>query len=323
MLEYAQSNYYFIKLIIKWKFYFIIVTVISIAAGIAFSSEFFIKPKYKSFALVYPSNIIPYSTESPSEQMLQLLESSDIRNAVIRKFKLAEHYHIDTAQKSGLSELIALYESNTEVRSTQLNSIEIKVLDTDPKIACDMVTEIINGMNLKARTLQREKTKEVLVLVNNQMIMKKQQIDSVKANLQELRVKYQLLDYEVQVKEVTKGYLKALSSGARKESLKDIDVMMRNLEEKGGEYDERKQTFDVLLGSYNAVKLEYDNLIRDINKELTYSCVVTKPFPAAEKSSPIRWLIVLISTVSADMFLFIILMMMRVRKKTNLLDLSE
>jgi hypothetical protein len=307
MEQYIQSNNHFMKLIMKWKKHFMIITAVSIVFSIVFSSEFFVKPTYKSFAILYPSNIIPYSSETPSEQLLQLLESSDIRNSLISKFNLASHYQIDTLSKSGLFHLIATYQSNVEVRRTQFNSIEIRVFDNDPQIACDMVTEIINELNLKARSLQREKTKEVSIITANQMILKKKQVDSVNSILQELRVKYQLLDYEVQTKEVTKSYLKALSSGVRKESLKDIDALMRNLEEKGGEYYQVQQTFDVLLDSYNNSKLEYDKVMSDLNKILTYSNIVSKPYPADKKSYPIRWIIVVVSVVSTNLFMLLLI----------------
>lgn len=310
-----QNSSYFIKLIMKWKFHFMVITVSAIVVSAVFSSEFFIKPRYKSFAIIYPSNIIPYSSETPSEQLLQLLESSDIRNAVINKFNLAAHYDIDTISKSGLFDLIAAYQSNVEVRRTQFNSIEIKVFDTDAQIACDMVVEIINALNLKARNLQREKTKEVLAIVSNQLLVKQKQLDSVNSILQELRVKYQLLDYEVQVKEVTKSYLKALSGGARKESLKDIDALMRNLEEKGGEYYQMKETFDILLESYNTSKLDYDKVMSDLNKILTYSNIVSKPYPADKKSYPIRWVIVAVSVVSTNLLLLLILTIMAKKNK--------
>ncbi len=307
MNEYTQSNRYFLRLIMGWKVHFIVVTIISIVAASIFSSEFFMPPKYKSFAVIYPSNIIPYSTETPSEQILQLLESGDIRNMLINKFNLAQHYDIDTAKYSAVSELINTYESNVEVKRTPFNSIEIKVYDTDPKIACDMVMKIINSLNLKARSLQRDKTKEVVVIYKNLMDTKKRQVDSIDAILQEFRVKYQLLDYDIQTKEVTRNYLKGLSSGTRKENLKDIDVMMRNLEEKGGEYYKTKQTLDVILKSYNAAKLDYDQALSDLNKELTYTNIVSKPFPADKKSYPVRWIIVLISVISANLFLVFVI----------------
>jgi hypothetical protein len=312
MEEYVKSSNDFIKLIMKWKIHFIIVTVASLFLAMIFSSEFFVPPHYKSFAIVYPSNIIPYSSETPSEQLLQLSESAEIRSAVIKKFNLAEHYKIDTTAKTGVSELIATYQSNVSVKQTQFNSIEIEVFDVNPQIACGMVTEIINNLNLKARALQRDKTKELVVIIKNQLQVKQRQVDSITSILQALRVKYQLLDYDIQVKEVTRGYLQALNTG--KSNLKDIDVLKRNLEEKGGEYYQLNQTFDVMLESYNATKLEYDKTISDLHKELTYTNIVSKPFPSDKKSYPIRWLIAVVSVVSANLFLFLILMMITKNK---------
>jgi uncharacterized protein involved in exopolysaccharide biosynthesis len=319
MNEYMESSRYFINLLIKWKVHFLIITVATIVATCVFSSSFFIPPKYKSFALIYPSNIISYSSETPSEQLLQLLESGDIRNNVISKFKLAEHYKIDTSQESGYSDLIKAFESNVEVKRTQFNSIEIKVFDTDPQLACKMVSEIINSLNAKARSLQREKTKEVVVIFKNIMENKKHQVDSIDGILQGLRVKYQLLDYEIQTKEVTRGYLNALNSGARN-NMKDIDVMMRNLEEKGGEYYKTKQTLDIVLKSYNTAKLDYDQALSDLNKELTYTNIISKPFPADKKSYPIRWLIVVISTISLNLFLFFIIIVIDTLKPAKAQD---
>ena len=148
MNENTPTNHYLLELIIKWKKHFIIVTILSIAASAIFSSSFFIAPIYKSFAIVYPSNIIPYSNESPTEQLVQLLEATDIRESVIQKFNLAAHYNIDTTANLGVFNLIKKYQSNVEISQTQFNSIEIKVFDTDPQLACDMVNEIIKALNL-------------------------------------------------------------------------------------------------------------------------------------------------------------------------------
>ena len=315
MKEYTDSNYFFIKLILKWKNSFLIITIASTVIAGIFSSEFFIKPKYTSNAIVYPSNLIPYSEESPSEQLLQLIQASEVRDGVIKKFNLAKHYNLDTAQKSGKSALISEYISNIQIKRTPYESIEIKATDTDPLIAKDMVLEIINGLNLKARTLQREKTKEVLNMYENQLQLKRKQVDSLNTILQELRVKYQLLDYNIQAKEATKSFLKAASSGSRKENLKDADMLLRNLEQKGGLFFEVTQSYYAVLNSYNNTKLEYDNTYKDLHKELTYTSIVEEPLIPDTKSFPVRWLIVLTSLVSANVFLFLVLLLFEKRKE--------
>lgn len=313
MQEYTQGINDFIKLIIKWRIHFIITTAIAVIVSAFFSSKWFIKPKFKSFAIVYPSNLIQYSTESKSEQMMQLFESADIRNSVIRKLNLADHYKIDTTQPAGYTDLIGEYESNVSVTRTDYESILIKVLDTDPKLACDMVKEIMSALNQKARLLQRGKSKEILSMQEKQLSDRKRELDSVNVILQNLRVNYHLLDYVTQVKEFTKGYIKTINASG-KSNYKDIDVMINNLQQKGGEFYTMVRVYDGILNSYNATKVEYDNTLTDMNKELTYISEVTSPIVADKKSYPIRWLIVLVSVLSANLFLFVTLLI--IDKKT-------
>ncbi len=315
MQEYTQSNYHFLKLIIKWKLYFIIVTVLAILTASLFSSELFIPSKYKSFAIVYPCNLTPYSQESATEQMMQLLASADIQNSIIKKFDLPKRYKIDTTAQAGKAALIATYESNVSISRTQFESIEIKVLDTDPKVACAMVKEIINALNLKARNLQRDKTKEVLVVLSNQLKYEKQQLDSISFRLLDLRTKYQILDYNSQAKEIMKAYLKVLGSGKGSENFKTIEGMMHNLEEKGGDYYESMKVFSELLKGYSKTKLDYNLEWRNMNKELTYTNLVTAPTPSDKKAYPIRSLIVLVSAVSANLFLFLIIVFLDTKRK--------
>ena len=61
-----------INLLAKWKKQLFLVAGASLVLSVIFSSPFFIKPKFKSVAVLYPSNLMAYSTESATEQMLQL-----------------------------------------------------------------------------------------------------------------------------------------------------------------------------------------------------------------------------------------------------------
>jgi capsule polysaccharide export protein KpsE/RkpR len=263
-------------------------------------------------AVVYPVNLKPYSSESESEQLLQLFNSADVRDAVIRKFNLPKYYDIDTLAQGGMAELISAYESNVEISRTQFESVEIKVLDADPKTAAAIANQVIIEMNAKATRLTRDHVKEVVKVFADQVRYKKEQIDSLNKRMEELRVKYQILDYKSQSREATKAWLKAMASG--KSSVKDIDVMIRNLGEKGGEYYEMQEQLDGVLKSYNLAKVDFDNALRDLRKEITYTQIVTKPVPADKKSYPIRWLIVVVSVISANLFLFGILILLEEKK---------
>jgi hypothetical protein len=287
-----------LRLIYRWKYHLTAIVVIAAAAATVFSGEWFIKPKFRSTAVLYPSNLIPYGSETPTEQMLQLLQANDIRNNIIQKYDLAGHYGIDTASAGGYSYLLAEFDDNVIVRKTEYESVKIDVWDTDPDTAAMIARDMIRFLDLKARMLQREKSMEVVQIFRKQLAEKKVEMDSMEAQLKDLRVKYGILDYEAQVKETTKRYLQEVKTG-NKASLAEIDMMLRNLEEKGGEFVAVEEHLKKSRKVYNDIKVEYENALKDITKELTYSNIVVKPVPADKKSYPVRWIIVVGYTASA------------------------
>lgn len=281
-----------LRIAMKRKFHLLVIVAAGLLLGFVFSGEWFIKPKYKSSAVLYPSNLIPYSMETPTEQLLQLFQSADVRTMMINEFKLPQHYGIDTASKASKTRLFLAYDENVRIRKTEFESVKIDVLDEDPAIACRMVDSLIYFVDLKARMLQREKTSEVVIIFAKQLAVKKTQMDSLESILKTLRVRYGLLDYKAQSKEVTKTYLKLVGGGSR-DKLREVDSLSRNLEEKGGDFVTTTELLDKVRNDYAAIKSDYDKAQSDMVKELTYSNVVTKPYAADTKSYPVRWIIML------------------------------
>lgn len=87
------------KILWKRKTHLILITLGGIIAAIVFSGPGFITPKFKAFAVLYPEIETIYSTEEKTEQMLQWLESRDIKDSLIKLFNLVEHYEIDPADR--------------------------------------------------------------------------------------------------------------------------------------------------------------------------------------------------------------------------------
>jgi hypothetical protein len=300
-MEKYFNNLGLLNLIFKWKIPLAIIMVLAIGLSVLFSSSIFIKPKYKSTAVIYPSNLIPYSDETPTEQMLQILHSDDIRDSLIKKFDLTSHYEIDKNQKFYFTNLIKEYEKNVSITKTEFESVQIDIMDTDPIFACNMVKSMVNYFNLKTRTLQRDKAKEVLLITEIQLEDKEKQIDSIKKKMDDIRVKYEILDYKVQTKELYKNYYKGNSN------FQTVNNEMNNLKAKGGEFQILNEQLQGEIDAYGKLKVDYETALRDVNKELTYSNNITSPVPADKKSYPIRWLIVLASTVATMILSFIVI----------------
>ena len=88
--------------------------------------------------------------------------------------------------------------------------MEITVYDTDPFIASQIADSLIHYFDVKARSLQVEKSYEVMIISKEQLDRKKVEMDSMETKLHEYSSKYGLLDYKSQSKEVTRAYMRGL-----------------------------------------------------------------------------------------------------------------
>jgi len=314
-MENYFSNIHLIKIFIKWRWHLLIIALGAVVLAIIFSSSFFIKPRFKSNALVYPSNIAPYSDESESEQMLQWFQSQDIRDSVIKRFNLAEHYRIDTAYRYYYSTMAYLYNENVKISKTQFESIEIEVIDTDPVLAHDMVNAIIEFLNKKIRKIHRDKYLEVVVSIGRTLQEKKTELDSVDRSLHELSTKYELIDFEAQAREITRGYLRTVDgSNSTNINMKDVMRLKANFEDKAGLLAVLTQRREDILRIYSEFELKYDQAYYDAEKEFTYTNVITPPVVADKKTYPVRWLIALYALVASVFFSVVVISVIENRK---------
>ena len=302
-----QSQFYqinILKFLNKWKIHLGVIVLIAIVLSAIFSGPWFITPKFKSFAIVYPSNISPYSDESETEQMLQILQSSDIRDSIIKKYNLAKHYEIDSSYKYFRSTMIWEYSQNVRVSKTTFEGINIEVTDWDPKIACDMVNAILYYYNKKVRRLHEDKFKEVVELYDRSILKKQQYIDSLENRFVELSTTYGLLDYGNQSREIARGYLKTID-GSSGINTKEVLRLKQNIEQKGGEFLLLQTLIQQEAGKFAELKQDYETAYMNFDRKFSYTNVITEPFVADKKSFPVRWLIVVITSLATFLIAFL------------------
>jgi hypothetical protein len=285
-----------IDILLKWKLQLLVVVVAAILLSVLFSSPIFITPLYKSNCLLYPSNISPYSDESETEQSLQIFQSRDIRDSLVKKFNLAKHWGIDSAYSHFESTLVWEYSQRVHVNKTPFEAVEIEVLDQDPIMARDLINAMLDAYNKKIRAMHKEKFAEVVRNYNFIMGVKKGYMDSLKTRAEELGVKFGLLEYQSQTREVLRAYL---STGGGSVRSAEAKAMKKNLEEKGGEMQLLSEMMRSESDAFSTMKMDADRAVLDYNRDYTYVNVLSKPFVADKKAYPIRWLIVVFSTLAA------------------------
>jgi capsule polysaccharide export protein KpsE/RkpR len=284
-----------------------LVGVVSAVIAVVASSPTFMPPRYMSQATVYPVNLNSYSIETRTDQLLQLLQSNSIRDSLITQFDLATVYDVDTTVNGGYFALYNEFNDRVEINKTNFESVRIEIVDEDPIRARDLVNAMLKQVNLLARRLQREKSNELLVIAERSLVHARVKLDSVEARLDTLRVRDGILDYQGQVRELTKGYMRMIQSGAPQSRIEEVQGLMKDMEEKGGEFRQLTELSNFFRANYDRLLTEYERMVNDVTKELTYTNVVVYPEVSDKKVYPVRWLILLLTTVSAVFLSFLLL----------------
>ncbi len=306
MEEYFNNKSIFL-VIRKWKIHVISITII--VAIISLMASYLITPLYKSTAVLYPVNIGTFSDENKTEQMLQVLQSNDIMFKLIEKLNLDKHYKINKDDKLYKTYMFAKLDTRISFNKTEYESVKISVLDQSPDTAVKIINNIIAFYNKKVQILHRNKYKELVDIKYGEIKAKQIEVDSLEKRIKFLRTEYGILDYNSQVKELTKIYYKSGSESVKK--------ALDNLKLYGGEYKtiDRKITKEQKVLA--KIKRKYEKANTEYHKEITFAHIVESPFAADKETKPIRWLIVLLSVIGSFILSIIVITIIENNKTLN------
>ena len=85
--------------------------------------------------------------------------------------------------------------------------------------------------------------------------------------------------------------------------------------EKGAEAFSLEISYNNVLDQITKLKVIYDLNLSEYQKTITYSHVVEYPFPADDKSYPVRWLIVVFATFSTVFMALLVFLVLDYRKE--------
>lgn len=278
------NNLPLLKVILKWKWHICSVTALAIIAGAVFSGPRFITPKYKSEAIIYPNGLSEFSDETYTEQMLQVIESQEIIDSVVAIFNLMEHYNIDPNYKYAKTVLLGEYHDRVSISKTPYDAVKIKVLDKDPQMACGIANEIIRLYNVKFDNIHKTKKLEYVKMYENILTHKYNFIDSLKKELTSIIGDNNMLNYLY----LSKGNSIAYFSNSDNSNPQNISNAIALVE-----------LITTETEAYSEIKLEYENELLQAEGEMTYSNIVSRPFVADKKATPVRWIIVALCGIGA------------------------
>ncbi len=292
------------QFITKWKKQLIYIGIGSILISFVFTLPIFMKPMFKAQTIIYPVNIQTYSKETATEQMVQLLASEDVLIKLADAFNLYKHYNIDSAGAYPRFEMLKRLEENVSVSKTEYESIEITIIDEDPKLAAAMCDSLLHFVDQKAVGLVHERANEVLIIVEKQMLDKKAELDSLENAIKEIRTQYGITEFDNMVAGFSREYFRAVAAGGANAKLEST---RKNLEQKGGEYVFLKEILWKVRGEYAGYKLSYEQALKDTKKELKFHNVISQATPPERKDSPKRTLIMFLFTFSVVLFALVVI----------------
>jgi len=307
--------------IYRWRKTLIIVFVLAVVAAWVFSSPFFITPKYNSTVIMFPvatnsiskalisqksgvkEDILGFGEEEQAEQMLQILNSNLIRERIILKYDLLNHYDIDPESKFKMTKLIREYENNITFRRTEYMAVKISVLDKDPKMAADIANTIAELIDSTKNHIQKERAMMALKIVDNEYKELQQEINQIVDSLRVIG-KLGVHDYESQSEVLNQQLAIAISKNERS-AINALEKKLSVLAEYGSTSMSLKNTLEYKTEQITLLKAKYEEAKVDAEQELPQKFIVNSAFVAEKKSYPIRWMIVVVTTLSALMLTII------------------
>jgi len=288
--------------------------ILSIAALVISSiSSLFIKDKYKSSVILYPTttssiskaliaenysakdDILKFGEKEEAEQMLQILHSDDIRNNIIKKYNLMKHYDIDEDSQYKKTQLQNIYESNINVEMTRFMAVEIEVLDCDRDTASLIANDIAAQLDTVKNRMRREIAVQAFHIVKEKYNDQKNYVEALEDSLTALR-QLGVIDYESQAERITEQLSIAILQG-KNNAVKALEEKLKILSKYGGAYVSIRDQLEYEKKQLTFIHSKFEEAKVDAENNLQHKFVVNHAFPAEKHSYPIRWLIVLVSTV--------------------------
>lgn len=305
------DNRRILEIIWNRRIHFMIIGVMAVILAAVFSAPFFITPKYKASARIYPTNLGEMSEESTTEQMLEIINSRDVKFKLFDSFGLHDVYRVRKDDPLYDSYMLGIFSDHFAARKTEFETVEIEILDVDPVRARQMCDSVISFYNAKVRTMHSVKYYEMAKILEDNLKLRKHERDSIMDLLVLSRMDSGILDYELQVPEVTRGWMRALADGRENTTGgREMKRLYDNMLQMGAESQILESRFSHLISTIDSLRTLYDHHLSEAQKSITYSHMVERARVPDKKAYPVRWLIVaftLISALFAGLIAFLIL----------------
>ena len=332
------NSFGLIRFIWKWRKLLIIISFTT--AVVSFGVSLLIRPQFKSTSIIYAPrtnslskillneqnynerlDIKAYAVEEETEHMIQILNSREIKDILIQKFNLIEHYGLKTDMKYWQTRLYKSMENMISIKRTQYGAIAVTVSDWDNKLAAEMANEIINQLDTFKNNIEKERAQAAYQLLEKQLIEINNELVRIDDSLTVLAEKGVLV-LDRQAERITQQYAIAIAQGnvgAQQRLAKELEKFA-----KWGPTVQTLQNEQLNFTEYQALcKSRMMDTKMDMESNMPVKFVIEKAIPADKKAYPKKLIIMILSTLAAfivTLFTLVIIENIQIdpkRKKRN------
>ena len=290
----------------------------------AYALSFLITPLFLSTAIVFPSksssvsfyesrnvkaSSMDFGEEEQAEQLVQILQSSRIRDFVVSKYNLIDRYNIGSDDPNKMFKLNKAYEGHFSFERTRFGSIKIDVLDEDPKLASEMANAVVGLIDTVKNEMIQERTLPAFEITKR----KKDQLDTeIQALLDEMDRLAKLGVVSLDVRSRLFQALVDSKSSAEKEELRQkIDVNSKY----GSLFDGLERSRNEKITKLEDFKVAYEQAESDASTKFSHKFIVQSAEVADRKDQPKRMILTIVAAIGSFIFIvFCLLILERYRE---------
>lgn len=160
-------------LLFLWKKRKFIVIICLSTAIITTIVSIFMTPLFLSSAIIFPTatstvsfseqrnakaSSMDFGEEEQAEQMVQILSSSRIRDILVQRYDLMNHYDIKATDPNKNYKFGKAYSDHIQFTRTKFGSIQIDVLDKDRELAAEIANKIVDLIDTVKNQMIKDRT---------------------------------------------------------------------------------------------------------------------------------------------------------------------
>lgn len=299
-------------IIFIWRNRKIIIGVTAIGFILSLVVSLMMTPIFKSTAIVFPTatstvsfseqrnakaSSMDFGEEEQAEQLVQILSSASVRDHIVEEYDLYKHYEIAADDANKRFKLMKEFSGNFKFARTRYGSIQIDVMDKDPKKASDMANRIVDLIDTIKNEMISQRTSEAFKVAQRKREILQQELTKTSSQIDSL-ARMGVMNIDARA-----GLYQALVDASNQNEKQEIKEKLAINEKDGPLYDELEHIRREKITTFEEFMAIYEQAESDANARLNHKFIVERAVVADKKDKPKRMIVTLLGAMGTFIFI--------------------